>query len=184
MYTAPSASAPSGGFAGRMRQTEAWLDRKGKFAWIAATVLGFVFFWPVGLALLAYMIWSKRMFSHSCHSGDRRARWAAKMERKFADRGFPGDRSGYAYGGTGNTAFDTYKADALRRLEEEQEAFESFIQRLRDAKDKAQFDSFMDDRARANREATAQADTIDAEAGPTVTKATPASDAENRGGAY
>ena len=37
----------------------------GKGAWIAAMVLGFVFFWPVGLALLAYMIWGKRMF-RSC----------------------------------------------------------------------------------------------------------------------
>ena len=42
---------------------EAWLDDKGKGAWIAAMVLGFIFFWPVGLALLMYMIWSKRMFS-------------------------------------------------------------------------------------------------------------------------
>jgi Protein of unknown function (DUF2852) len=182
MYTASSASAPALGFAGRMRQSEAWLDRKGKFAWIAAMILGFIFFWPVGLALLAYMIWSKRMFSQSCHSGDRRARWAAKMERKFADRGFPGDSSGRAFGGSGNAAFDAYKADALRRLEEEQEAFESFIQRLREAKDKAQFDTFMDDRARAARDTAAD---VDATAVNAVTQTgKPASDAENRGGAY
>jgi hypothetical protein len=37
-------------------RSETWLDRKGKGAWIAAMVLGFIFFWPVGLALLAYMI--------------------------------------------------------------------------------------------------------------------------------
>ena len=48
---------------------------------------------------------------------------------------------------TGNTAFDAYKADTLRRLEEEQNNFESFLDRLRDAKDKAEFDQFMDDRA-------------------------------------
>jgi hypothetical protein len=48
------------------RRSEAWLDDKGKGAWIAAMVLGFIFFWPVGLALLAYMIWSKRMFNGSC----------------------------------------------------------------------------------------------------------------------
>ena len=41
-------------------RSETWLDRKGKGAWIAAMVLGFIFFWPVGLALLAYMIWSKK----------------------------------------------------------------------------------------------------------------------------
>jgi hypothetical protein len=50
---------PSGWFA----RSEAWLDSKGKGAWIAAMVLGFIFVWPVGLALLFYMIWSKRMFS-------------------------------------------------------------------------------------------------------------------------
>ena len=48
---------------GWFARSEAWLDDKGKGAWIAAMVLGFIFFWPVGLALLAYMIWSKRMFS-------------------------------------------------------------------------------------------------------------------------
>jgi len=40
---------------------ETWLDERGKPAWIAAMVLGFILFWPVGLALLAYMIWSNRM---------------------------------------------------------------------------------------------------------------------------
>ena len=67
----PSAAwggAPTAG-PSRLRRAEAWLDDKGKGAWIAAMILGFVFFWPVGLALLAYMIWSKRMFSrHNCHA--------------------------------------------------------------------------------------------------------------------
>lgn len=53
---------------------------------------------------------------------------------------------------TGNSAFDAYKADTLQRLEEEQEAFESFLQRLRDAKDKQEFDAFMDDRAKRARD--------------------------------
>ena len=53
---------------------------------------------------------------------------------------------------TGNHAFDTYKADALRRLEEEQDAFESFLQRLRNSKDKTEFDAFMEERARSNAE--------------------------------
>lgn len=50
---------------------------------------------------------------------------------------------------SGNTVFDAYRAETLRRLEEEQNAFESFLQRLRDAKDKQEFDAFMADRARA-----------------------------------
>ncbi len=49
---------------------------------------------------------------------------------------------------SGNSAFDAYKEETLRRLEDEQNSFEDFLQRLRDAKDKAEFDQFMDDRAK------------------------------------
>ena len=43
-------------------QARDWLDARGRVAWLAAMVLGLVFAWPVGLAILGYMIWSKRMF--------------------------------------------------------------------------------------------------------------------------
>lgn len=54
---------------------------------------------------------------------------------------------------TGNSAFDAYKADTLRRLEDEQDSFETFLERLRAAKDKSEFDSFMDERAARNEDA-------------------------------
>jgi len=114
-----------------LSRSEAWLDSKGKGAWIAAMVLGFVFFWPIGLAFLAYMIWSKRMFDKSC---SRRGSWTK--------HGMSAMRT------TGNSAFDAYKTETLRRLEQEQHEFESFLERLREAKDKAEFDQFMEDRAR------------------------------------
>ena len=60
-----------------------------------------------------------------------------------------------AYQSSGNTAFDSYKSEMLKRLEDEQTAFEAFLQRLRDAKDKSEFDAFMDDRAKENRAADA-----------------------------
>ena len=44
-----------------LRQARDWLDERGKGAWIAAMVLGFIFVWPLGLAVLFYMIWSGRM---------------------------------------------------------------------------------------------------------------------------
>ncbi len=109
-------------------RTEKWLDARGKGAWIAAMVLGFIFFWPVGLALLAYMIWSKRMFSSSSRCMTRKSTFS--MSRP-----------------TGNAAFDAYKADTLHRLQEEQDNFEGFLERLRAAKDKSEFDAFMDERA-------------------------------------
>jgi hypothetical protein len=61
-----------------------------------------------------------------------------------------------AFRSSGNTAFDAYKAETLKRLETEQEAFESFLQRLREAKDKQEFDSFMDERARRAAEPKAE----------------------------
>ncbi len=124
-----SNATPKGWFS----RSEAWLDSKGKGAWIAAMVLGFVFFWPVGLALLFYMIWSKRMFSKSC---------SRRTRSSFA-----------IHSTTGNSAFDAYKSETLRRLEDEQHEFESFLERLREAKDKSEFDQFIDERAkRARRE--------------------------------
>lgn len=123
----PATAHAQGGW---FSKTEAWLDDKGKGAWIAAMVLGFVFFWPVGLALLFYMIWSKRMCSKSFTG-----------KRSWAKSGMSAMRP------TGNSAFDSYKADTLRRLEQEQHDFEAFLERLREAKDKSEFDDFMNERA-------------------------------------
>ena len=117
---------------GWFSRAEAWLDAKGKAAWIAAMVLGFIFFWPVGLALLFYMIWSNRMFSKSCR-------------KSMKSHSFSPMKS------SGNAAFDAYKAETLRRLQDEQENFEAFLARLREAKDKAEFDQFMEDRANKAR---------------------------------
>ena len=132
----------SDGVTGWLTKSEAWLDARGKGAWIAAMVLGFIAFWPIGLALLAYMIWSKRMFSSSTFSG--RSRRSSLHAARAAMRP------------SGNQAFDAYKAETLRRLEDEQASFEQFLERLREARDKAEFDQFMDERASkaANRDDT------------------------------
>lgn len=71
------------------------------------------------------------MFNKSCTSMTRHA----------------GRHARHAMKSSGNSAFDTYKTETLRRLEEEQGNFEAFLERLREAKDKAEFDQFMDDRA-------------------------------------
>lgn len=122
-------------------QAETWLDERGKGAWIAAMVLGFVFVWPVGLAILAYMIWSKRMFSGNCAKRNR-----TQMSRRN-HRG--------AFKTSGNMAFDAYKGETLQRLEEEQQNFENFLERLRESKDKAEFDEFMEERADRAKDARA-----------------------------
>jgi hypothetical protein len=124
--TAPGALPQTRGWFAR---AEAWLDRQGKGAWIAALVLSFILFWPLGLALLAYLIWGKALFTPSCQA-HRKAACTAGVSRS-----------------SGNSAFDAYKADTLRRLEDEQQAFEAFLDRLRAAKDQAEFDQFLKDRA-------------------------------------
>ena len=129
--TYPQASGPqSGGLMAWARRAEAWLDARGRGAWIAAMVAGFVLVWPVGLALLAYMIWSKRMFSHASNIRPVARPFGRSMMQS-----------------SGNSAFDAYKEDTLRRLQEEQDNFAAFLGRLRDAKDKAEFDQFMADRS-------------------------------------
>ncbi|MTE01978.1 DUF2852 domain-containing protein [Paracoccus sp. YIM 132242] len=117
-YPAPSRVS------GALIRARDWLDERGKVAWIAAMILGFVVFWPLGLALLGYMIWSKRMFS--CSNRRARARYHAPT--------------------TGNSAFDAYRAETLKRLEDEHREFVDFLQKLREAKDKAEFDQFMQNR--------------------------------------
>ena len=153
---AGTAQSGPGGIRGLLGSAQIWLDERGKKAWIAAMILGFIFAWPVGLGLLFYMIWSKRMFGHSScghrgHQHPSRADWDDMRQQM---RGM-----GRAMRPTGNAAFDAYKAETIHRLQEEQEAFEAFLQRLREAKDKSEFDTFMEDRAKANASADAGATT-------------------------
>ncbi|HEX4259993.1 MAG TPA: DUF2852 domain-containing protein [Acetobacteraceae bacterium] len=124
------------------------VDEFGKAGWIAATVLGFWVFWPIGVALLLFLAFSGRIRAWR-HEGP--GRWYNTAEGQ-SGRG----RGGWAWGGcgrgrgrfapSGNTAFDEYRAETLRRLEEEQQEFQSYLERLRQAKDKAEFDQFMADR--------------------------------------
>ncbi len=47
---------------------------------------------------------------------------------------------------SGNRAFDDYRSETLRRLEDEQKEFVDYLDRLRQARDKQEFDQFMADR--------------------------------------
>jgi hypothetical protein len=153
-----------------MYEVIARIDDYGKLAWIALMVLGFIFFWPVGLAILIYIIWSGRM-GHGWHGrpgGDveqwrqraierinraaehwerRRARWEERREER---RHWCGPHGGGPSGGgmreTGNRAFDEYRSEALRKLEEEANEFRAFLDRLRMARDRAEFDEYMKER--------------------------------------
>lgn len=117
------------------------LDDIGKPAWIAVSILGFMLWWPAGLAVLAYLIWSGRM---GCwKQGRRRWREEGMKARDAAERW-----TGRGAKSSGNTAFDEYREETLRRLEEEQREFEGFLERLRVARDKSEFDQFLAERRR------------------------------------
>jgi len=115
------------------------IDEFGKPAWIVLMILGFWAWWPLGLAILAFTIGSGRVGCWNHHGMNR---WQDKMDRMRSKV----DWWGTAPPSSGNRAFDEYRTDTLRRLEEEQREFKDFLQRLRFAKDRAEFDQFMAER--------------------------------------
>jgi hypothetical protein len=132
-----------------MQQMVHSLDDYGRPAWIALMVVAFVLFWPLGLAILAFLLWSGRMGCGRMSGWSdehRRQRFERKMERmreRFEAWGSP-PRGGFAP--SGNRAFDEYREETLRRLEAEATDFRAFLDRLRMAKDKIEFDQFMAER--------------------------------------
>jgi len=120
-----------------MMSIAARLEELPNPVWIALAILGLVIWWPLGLAVLAYILWSGRMRfcgigfgrwnDRACHVDQTQARWRQPRT-------------------SGNRAFDEYRAETLRRLEEEQRAFQDYLDRLRMAKDRAEFDQFMSER--------------------------------------
>jgi hypothetical protein len=114
------------------------IDELGKPAWIAVLILAFIVYWPIGLATLAFLIWSGRM---ACWKGGSMTRWHGQAGPRATGTWWqPPQRS------SGNRAFDEYRTETLRRLEEEEREFREFLERLRLAKDKTEFDAFMAER--------------------------------------
>lgn len=108
---------------------------------VVLTILGFLLWWPVGLAILFYVVGSGRMgrVRRQSTSSVHQAQW----EDADADASAP------AWGtpaSDGSKAFDQYRVETLRRMEEEQQEFAAFVERLRFARDKAEFDQFMAER--------------------------------------
>jgi hypothetical protein len=132
---------------------------------LAAGHIGRMLFWPLALAGIVFMVATGRF-------GCRGRRWAQSNwgqqgpgnqgpgNQGPGPQGQGGSTWGCGNGGgggsptpptSGNHAFDEYRAETLRRLEEEQTEFSSFLERLRFAKDKAEFDQFMADRRQTPR---------------------------------
>jgi hypothetical protein len=126
-----------------MAEVVATLDDYGRPAWIVVMVLGFILFWPIGLAILAYLLWSGRM---GCGRHGEMSRWQRRMTDKWDRKMERWGREARGFASSGNRAFDEYREQTLSRLEEEQREFREFLDRLRKAKDKQEFDEFMGER--------------------------------------
>ena len=131
-----------------------WRRGGGQASWtpfeIAAMVLGFIVFWPIGLAILGYKYWQRRNGGADLGTvasntwNDARAAMtgaAASNPRPWS--------SGYSPS-TGNRAFDEWKGVELARLEAERQKLEEahrefaeFVASVRKAKDREEFERFM-----------------------------------------
>src|ERR1700749_4870183 len=84
---------------------------------IALMVLGFIIFWPLGLAMLAYILWGE-LFGGSSEKAEA---WVSKSKAWSRDGNYNHRSYGYGRWGnsSGNAAFDDYRAEQLKRLDEE-----------------------------------------------------------------
>ncbi|MEM1389184.1 MAG: DUF2852 domain-containing protein [Pseudomonadota bacterium] len=110
----------------------------GGFAIVAVT-LAFIHSWPAGVALTGFLAWRGGFTPQGFSQPDTNG--VADQARALSPGAGPAPES------SGNASFDAYRRDMLARLEQEQEAFDGFLERLRRAKDSAEFDQFMEDRA-------------------------------------
>jgi len=122
-------------------------------ATIALMVLGFIVFWPLGLAMLAYILFGDRLHAFKREANEKMDGFY-KSCRRGGWHGRSGNRDhGWHARDTGNVAFDDWRKVELERIEEERrkldamrEEFDNYLRELRRAKDQEEFDRFMRDR--------------------------------------
>jgi biopolymer transport protein ExbB/TolQ len=122
-------------------------------ATIALMVLGFIVFWPVGLAMLAYILFGERLHAFKREANEK----VDGFTRGCNYRGWHNSR--HHYRSTGNMAFDDWRRAELERLEEERRKldemraeFDAHLRELRRARDQEEFDRFIRERnARKSR---------------------------------
>lgn len=116
------------------------MDELGTPAWAFAVVFGLWLFWPLGLVVLAYLVWSGRLRAMDAAPG----RWSDLRA------GIAGWLPGWSWASSaapsGNRAFDHHREQTSRRLEEERDEFQTYLERLRRSRDEAEFNRFMAER--------------------------------------
>ncbi|MFI0847953.1 DUF2852 domain-containing protein [Mesorhizobium sp. IMUNJ 23232] len=130
-------------------------------ATIALMVIGFMVFWPLGFAMLAYIIWGDRLEGFK-RDVNRATDGIFAGCRRGADKTH---RWGHGPSRTGNVAFDDWREKELERLAEERRKldetlteFDDYMRELRRAKDQDEFDRFMANRSRSTPAKTSDDD--------------------------
>jgi hypothetical protein len=123
-------------------------------ATIGLMVLGFFVFWPLGLAMLAYILFGERLRAFKHHANESVDGFARSC--RFGGGNWGGNgwgRHHYGHHSTGNMAFDDWRKAEIDRIEEERRRldemraeFDNYMRELRRARDKEEFDRFMRDR--------------------------------------
>ncbi len=125
----------------------------GKMRWkpieIAALVLGFAIYWPIGLAILGLKFAQRRGYTLEDAMTAVRAKFAG-----FGPQAEQGSQwRPFSSGTSGNAAFDDWRKAEMERLEQErqkldaaQREFADYMDNLRRAKDREEFDRFMNER--------------------------------------
>ncbi|WP_353643925.1 DUF2852 domain-containing protein [Mesorhizobium sp. WSM2239] len=126
-------------------------------ATIALMVIGFMVFWPLGLAMLAYIIWGDRLEGFK-RDANRATDGIFAGCRRASDKAH---RWGHGSARTGNVAFDDWREKELERLNEEsrkldemRDEFDEYARELRRAKDQEEFDRFMANRNKSTAPTT------------------------------
>ena len=121
---------------------------------IGAIVVAFIYWWPLAAAYVAWKVAGYPALSKLRGFAGRGLNWNGGATRSRFAAAFEAANGG---GVTGNRAFDEYRRseldrlDAQRRaLQEESRAFAEFVEELKRAKDREQFDAFMQKRRAAD----------------------------------
>jgi Protein of unknown function (DUF2852) len=120
---------------------------------VGAVIGGFAIFWPLGILALFMKMKKGEIWNGASNMQAPWASWQKHSEHMSNFAGGWQRRDWRGAGFSGNTAFDDYrkaeldKLDALRRkLDDDRKAFDEFVSKLRQAKDREDFERFMAER--------------------------------------
>lgn len=128
---------------------------------IGLMVLGFIIWWPLGLAMIAYIVWGDRLHDTIRDNRDAFKAYGAGNQ----------NWQNHSRRASGNEAFDDYRAQELdrlraerRRLDDEVKEFEDYLSNLRMARDRDEFNRYMkerDDRRGKSQNKTSDSNVIE-----------------------